>query len=177
MVDVAKEGKYKLTFRVAANTSAGQIDVLVPGQVVEKIGTVAVPITGGWQKWVSVTTSVNLVAGKQRLRLNFAKGGCNFNWVQAEREIPVSINELEKNESLIVFPNPASGQITIQSMGFSFSQVKILDLTGKALLEQNFPASNSLTVKLPALVNGCYILELNNKNQKTSKILMINDAK
>jgi hypothetical protein len=177
MVDVSVAGKYKLTFRVAANTSAGQIDVFAPGQVVEKLGTVAIPITGGWQKWVSVSTSVNLVAGKQRLRLTFAKGGCNFNWVQAEREIPSSINELGINESLTVFPNPASEQITIQSTGFSFSQVKILDLTGKALFEQIFPLSNSMTVKLPALVNGCYILELNNKNQKTSKILMINDKK
>jgi len=54
---------------------------------VDKTGPIAVPNTGGWQTWTTVSTSgVTLAAGKQVVRLvmdtNGASGSVgNFNWL------------------------------------------------------------------------------------------------
>jgi len=175
LIVVPKAGKYDMTFRVAANTSAGQIDISIPGQDVEKIGTIDIPITGGWQKWVSVSTSVSLAAGKQRLRLYFAKGGCNINWVKVDESAPTSISELEEIHGLSVFPNPAFGQITIQCADFDFQKIEIFDLTGILLFEKTVSLSNSMSLKLPVLTNGCYILRVCNEQRMISKVLVINN--
>jgi uncharacterized repeat protein (TIGR02059 family) len=174
LINVENSGKYTMTFRVAANTAAGQIDVSAPGQAIEKIGTVSIPVTGGWQTWVSVATSVNLVAGKQRLRIYFAKGGCNFNWVKVEKDTSVSVSDLTRNKELIVFPNPASSQISIQSPDAKISGVEIFDLVGKRIYSQKLSESNSATIYLPAMINGCYNLVVITPNQKFTKLLIVN---
>jgi uncharacterized repeat protein (TIGR02059 family) len=175
LITVQNSGKYTLTFRVAANTSAGQIDVVAPGQSIEKLGTVSIPVTGGWQTWVSVSTSVNLVAGKQRIRVYFAKGGCNFNWVKVEKDASVSVSDLARNKELIVFPNPASSQISIQSADSKILGIEIFDLVGKCIYSQKLSGSNSETIHLPAISNGCYNLVVFTPNQKVSKLLIVNN--
>ncbi|UUZ56356.1 carbohydrate-binding protein [Massilia sp. H-1] len=44
--------------------------------------TVAVPNTGGWQNWQTVTASVYLSAGQQDLTIFAKVGGWNINWWQ-----------------------------------------------------------------------------------------------
>ena len=74
--------------RVASSGSGGTFHIEVNG--VDKTGPIAVPNTGGWQAWRTITkTGVALSAGVQVIRLvldtNGAKGLTgNFNWMAVQ---------------------------------------------------------------------------------------------
>jgi endoglucanase len=44
-------------------------------------GTVAVPGTGGWQNWTTVSVPVTLAAGRQAMTLAIASGGFNIRYI------------------------------------------------------------------------------------------------
>src|SRR6478736_2224099 len=83
-INVAETAVYRIDFRVAAQTSAGAIRVALDD--LPLCGT-ATPVTGGWQTWQTVSVS-NLVlrAGQHVLRLDFATGGHNFNYLQITKQ-------------------------------------------------------------------------------------------
>jgi endoglucanase len=77
-VSVATTGTYDVSFRVASATTGGTLH-LASGAA-NLTGTVAVPGTGGWQTWQTVTaTGVTLSAGTQALRLVIDSGSFNVN--------------------------------------------------------------------------------------------------
>jgi hypothetical protein len=84
-VNVAATGTYTLNTRIANMGTGGKFRVDVDGTT----GTpIAVPDTGGWQTWQTVTTSgLSLSAGQHVLRLFFVSAGTgggagNYNWFQ-----------------------------------------------------------------------------------------------
>lgn len=76
-VDVAAAGTYAVTFRVSADGKGGTLH-LEDESGKDLTGPVAVPSTGGWQKWRDVTATVSLPAGAQTLRLVEDTGGYNL---------------------------------------------------------------------------------------------------
>jgi phosphatidylserine/phosphatidylglycerophosphate/cardiolipin synthase-like enzyme len=85
-VNVTAAGTYTLDIRVASSGVGGHFHVDVNG--VDKTGPLAMPDTGGWQVWTTVTkTGVSLAAGTQVLRLFVdtvgpTGSGGNFNWLR-----------------------------------------------------------------------------------------------
>ena len=83
-VKVNAAGTYAIDVRVAAKGAGGTFHIEVNG--VDKTGPIAVPDTGGWQVWRTLTkTGVALAAGQQVVRVvmdtNGASGSVgNFNW-------------------------------------------------------------------------------------------------
>lgn len=77
-INVPVAGTYTVNLRVAGEATSGQIDVLL-GEA--HVASVTTPVTGGWQTYQTVSQTVDLVAGANRLRLNFVTGGFNLNWV------------------------------------------------------------------------------------------------
>jgi endo-1,4-beta-xylanase len=77
-VNVATAGTYSVTFLVAGNPGASDAFHLSNSSGTNLTGSVAVPSTGGWQTWTTVTASVTLPAGKQTLTLNEDAGGWNI---------------------------------------------------------------------------------------------------
>jgi hypothetical protein len=78
-VNVATAGVYTLQARVATNAAGKSFHVELDGQT---IGTIAIPNTGDWQTWstVSVTTPA-LTAGTKVLRLVVDNAEFNLNWI------------------------------------------------------------------------------------------------
>jgi hypothetical protein len=77
-VDVASSGTYQITPRIASPLSGTTLSVLMDGAIVG--GPLAVPTTGGWQSWQTITTSpLSVTAGRHRIRLLTATGGLNVN--------------------------------------------------------------------------------------------------
>jgi hypothetical protein len=73
-VSVTASGNYTLLVRVASLTGDGTFHVEV--DAVNVTGTIAMPNTGGWQTWQSVTRSgIALTAGAHRLRIVFDTAG------------------------------------------------------------------------------------------------------
>jgi alpha-N-arabinofuranosidase len=83
-ISVLTEGYYDLSARVASPYSGKSFRVLVNGNDVT--GSMAVPITGGWQNWQAVTQSrVYLAAGVVRLRFVAITDGFNLNWISLDK--------------------------------------------------------------------------------------------
>lgn len=78
---VPTTGSYLIGYRVAG-TVAGSVAILQNGQT---LVTTALPSTGGWQVWQDVTTTVNLTAGIQSIRLRSVAGGWNLNRLNITR--------------------------------------------------------------------------------------------
>ncbi|HYG75239.1 MAG TPA: glycoside hydrolase family 44 protein [Planctomycetota bacterium] len=71
-------GTYDFNIRVAASAAGGSFHIEFNG--VDKTGVLAVPGTGGWQNWQSVTKNgVALTGGQQVMRLFVDSGGFNVN--------------------------------------------------------------------------------------------------
>ncbi|MEM1072186.1 MAG: family 16 glycosylhydrolase [Planctomycetota bacterium] len=64
-VDVEQAGNYRVTARVASQSTGGRFELEFGG---ESVGMVDVPATGGFQSWQEVETTVTLAAGEQPMR-------------------------------------------------------------------------------------------------------------
>jgi len=77
-VNVAAAGTYAVSFRVASPygiTDAVHIDNAAGANL---SGSVAVPNTGGYETWTTVTANVTLPAGVQTLTVDQDSNGWNF---------------------------------------------------------------------------------------------------
>jgi len=79
-VNVASPGTYTVTFRIAAPLTGAQFH-LENATGTNLTGAVAVPATGDWQTWGSVTATVNLPAGRQDLYLVEDTSGVNLEYM------------------------------------------------------------------------------------------------
>ena len=80
-VSIPAAGQYTANFRVATPNNGASFQVLSSSGVV--LATVAVPNTGGYQTWQTVSAVLNLGAGNQTLQIrSTASSIWNFNWWQ-----------------------------------------------------------------------------------------------
>jgi hypothetical protein len=88
-VNITTTGVYTLQARLASASAGNTLHVELDG--VNISGTIAVPNTGGWQTWqtVSVTTP-SLSAGSHILRIYEETGGFNINYLTFVATTPVS---------------------------------------------------------------------------------------
>jgi len=78
-------GATSFSARVASATSGGTIELRLGSPSGTVVGICAVPGTGGWQTWTTVTCPVSGATGTQDLYLRFTGGGgslFNVNWWQ-----------------------------------------------------------------------------------------------
>ncbi|EFM12237.1 Carbohydrate binding family 6 [Paenibacillus curdlanolyticus YK9] len=85
-VNVQTAGTYSVDFRVSSPYANTQLQLLKGATT---LATVTNPNTGGWQNWQTVSTTVNLTAGSQTLRVYAASNGWNLNWINITSATPV----------------------------------------------------------------------------------------
>ncbi|WP_234343304.1 carbohydrate-binding protein [Streptomyces sp. NRRL F-5123] len=78
-VNAASAGTWTVAFRVAAPAAVSGALHLSDASGTNLTGAVAIPATGDWQAWSTVTATVALPAGKQVLTLVEDNGGWNLN--------------------------------------------------------------------------------------------------
>jgi hypothetical protein len=86
-VSVPTAGTYTLEVRVASPSPGGRFHIEFGGQ--DKTGPLTMPNTGGWQTWTTLSTTVNLSAGTQIMKLvidSNASDGLfgNMNWIRVQ---------------------------------------------------------------------------------------------
>ncbi len=90
LVNVPVAGTYKVDFRVSSPYSNTQLQLQKGGT---SLATATIPNTGGWQNWQTVSTTANLAAGAQTLRVYAVTNGWNLNWLSITSDTaPVSSN-------------------------------------------------------------------------------------
>ena len=80
-VNVATAGIYTVSLRVAAPSAVTDALHIANSSGTNLSGTVAVPATGGYQTWTTVTASVTLPAGQQTLTVDQDNAGWNFHYL------------------------------------------------------------------------------------------------
>jgi beta-glucosidase len=78
-IDVASSGNYRIEYRLASQVGSSGFNVLVDGVQVDNK---AVPNTGGWQAWTTLSSTIALQTGEQTLRLNAVGKEWNLNWIR-----------------------------------------------------------------------------------------------
>src|SRR5207253_6373919 len=87
-VNVSTAGRYLIEARVASYGQGGTFHVEFDGK--DATGPLAVPNTGGWQNWATVSTRVTLANGPQRMRVVFDTAGPssavgNLSWIRLSK--------------------------------------------------------------------------------------------
>ncbi|MBI1764493.1 MAG: carbohydrate-binding protein [Acidobacteria bacterium] len=78
-LNVTTTGTYTLSTRLASAQNGATFHVEIDG--VNKTGTVAVPNTGGWTVFTTISTpNITLSKGQHVMKVVFDIGGGNFNW-------------------------------------------------------------------------------------------------
>ena len=70
---------YTVDLRVASASSGGTVRIMSGSTV---LATLTIPVTGAWQTWTTVSSTLNLAAGNQTIRLDVVSGGWNINWIR-----------------------------------------------------------------------------------------------
>ncbi|WP_020531279.1 glycosyl hydrolase [Flexithrix dorotheae] len=78
LVDAQSSNTYEVKFRVATSRTGAQLRIASNGNTLK---TVDIPNTGGWQTWVTISTTVSLNAGEQTIRLTAVTENSNINWL------------------------------------------------------------------------------------------------
>lgn len=68
-------------------------------------------------------------------------------------------------DHFVVYPNPATNKITINGNFIAPVIMRLTDICGKLILQQQL-SGNSITINLPALSPGIYLLRIGEKTQK-----------
>jgi beta-glucosidase len=80
-VDVATAGIYTVSFRVSSPYGITDALHIASSSGTNLTGPVAVPNTGGYQTWATVTASITLPAGQQTLTVGQDSNGWNFHYM------------------------------------------------------------------------------------------------
>ncbi|MFC4033909.1 glycoside hydrolase family 3 C-terminal domain-containing protein [Streptomyces polygonati] len=80
-VQVATAGNYSVAFRVASPYGITDALHIANSAGTNLTGAVAVPNTGGYETWTTVTASVTLAAGQQTLTVDQDSNGWNFHYL------------------------------------------------------------------------------------------------
>ena len=88
-ITIPATGDYVIQYRVASPSSTGVISFERAGSSV--LGTIAVPNTGGWQTWTTISHTISLTAGSLSIGINASTGGFNLNWISISPVINTSL--------------------------------------------------------------------------------------
>ena len=137
-LNVQTTAVYQVAFRVASGNGAGNIQVALDGL---PLCTVVTPLTGGWQTWQSVTISnITLTAGTQTLRLNFAVGGQNLNYVQVTKQGDLSGFVRASGQRIV---DASGNNLVLRGMGLGnwmLQEPYMMDMNGIANNQQQIKA-------------------------------------
>jgi hypothetical protein len=164
-VNVTSAGTYTLQARVATPHAGKTFHVELDG--VNISGPVAVPNTGNWQVYqtVSVTTPA-LTTGVKVLRIFMDGFDFNINYINFVRHGTgrvALVEDLVRGEEITYSPNPVQDMFTINFPPDVFRAVSVRDVLGRVQYQQVIDAHRQdVTLQLVALPSGTYFVSLEN---------------
>ncbi|TGE27504.1 beta-1,3-glucanase family protein [Hymenobacter metallicola] len=170
-INFPTSGSYTIEYRVASGGSGGTISSDLNAGAIQ-LGNSAIPGTGGWQNWTTVSRTVTINAGTYNFGIYAQTGGWNINWVRiskaaAARTAGTTLatnSGLSQPEALELYPNPVADHLQLRAaVELTGSQYQIRDVSGRVLqrgiLDQG-------PVNVAALPAGIYTLSVVTKDQQ-----------
>ena len=94
------------------------------------------------------------------------------NRTQETKTSTLSVEEVTKERSFTLFPNPFQEELQITSKEQSISQVQLYDLTGKLIQEEKVNNQNTFTFKTNGLPIGTYLITIfTDKGKESYKVI------
>ena len=169
-VTVASAGSYTINLRIASPNTSASASIQSNGS---NAGTIQIPNTSGWQIWETVSTTVNLTAGTQTLRLTSTGNGFNINWLSIESGTAAKSIEEDASAGVSLYPNPVVDQLNISVNDANrYSYAEIISIDG-SVISRNIIEENVTSINTSNLSNGLYLLRLVNENQTIKVIKFI----
>jgi beta-glucanase (GH16 family) len=174
-VNIPTTGQYLLEYRVASPSGGTLSSDLNAGSIV--LGTTAIPATGGWQNWTTVSRTVTINAGTYNFGIFATTGGWNINWFRITRvsaarlDVHATTNDAfipEKTSKFDVYPNPARNEVNIVSDGDA--DVKIVGTNGKEFLRGR---SSNGKLDISSLPTGIYYISTVENGKVVNKRLAV----
>ncbi|SEW53470.1 carbohydrate-binding protein [Chitinophaga arvensicola] len=113
-LNVPRADTYRIQFRVAVNSIASlkiQLDSTL-------LQTVNLPASGGWQKWITVTSApIRLEQGQQTIKIVSNKDGWNFNWLSIFRADSITLSRILVKPDSVTLNMGQTQQFTATGQG------------------------------------------------------------
>lgn len=98
-------------------------------------------------------------------------GMANVSKIEIFVDDATSIQNQESAQSFSAFPNPVLNNLTITATGDASSEVVVLDLTGKQVINTILDLTSNQTIDFSGLPKGLYLVSVQSNNQSyTTKI-------
>lgn len=175
-VFISQSGIYDLNLRVAAQWQSGQIEIsLIENGTSEILGLFNLPVTGGWQSWVTSSNEIDLVAGVYTLKVRVAQPGFNFNWMEllySDSNLSTNIVEVIK-PYISLYPNPVNSSLTVKTTQNNIiDSITLFDISGRIILVKKGINSISEKINLSSFSKGSYYAKINTRlGEVTKKII------
>lgn len=159
-INFPSSGAYKVEYRIASPSGASLSLDLNSGSI--QLGTLAIPATGGWQTWQTVSQVVNVTAGTYSVGVYAPAGGWNINWIRITKQTTArtSAENAEQSSSsaaaaLTLYPNPTENILHLLSgLDISAGHLSIVDIVGKEV----YQANGNESIDVSSLQAGSYTL-------------------
>ncbi|UOQ72948.1 beta-1,3-glucanase family protein [Hymenobacter cellulosilyticus] len=167
-INFPTSGSYLIEYRVASGASGGTISSDLNAGATQ-LGNTAIPGTGGWQNWTTVSRTVTINAGTYNFGIYAQTGGWNLNWVRITKVNSAARTTLataaqRSPEMLQLYPNPVADQLYLSaSADLGGSQYRIMDNSGRTMSSGTVVGSSVETSQLPA---GIYTLQVTTPGQQ-----------
>ncbi|RAK69328.1 carbohydrate-binding protein [Hymenobacter edaphi] len=159
-------GSYTIEYRVASGAGGGTISAdLNAGSI--QLGNTAIPGTGGWQNWTTVSRTVTVNAGTYNFGIYAQSGGWNLNWVRITRNAAretaaapaTASHTAAKAAALELYPNPVQRVLHVQLAAGPAQQLSVSNLLGRVVLRQAHAGTQpAAQLDVTTLPNGVYLL-------------------
>jgi beta-glucanase (GH16 family) len=162
-------GAYTISYRVASPNGGTISSDLNAGST--QLGSTAIPATGGWQTWMTVSKTVNINAGTYNLGVFAQTGGYNINWISITNPAGARMAFAPPTATASpavagLYPNPVAGSDFLRTepevVGHGY---QVLDALGR-VASQGTVGVEGLNVT--ALRPGQYTLLLTSPTQERS---------
>lgn len=172
-VFISQSGIYDLNLRVAAQWQSGQIEIsLIENGTSEILGLFNLPVTGGWQSWVTSSNEVDLVAGVYTLKVRVAQPGFNFNWMEllySDSNLSTNIVEVIK-PYISLYPNPVNSSLTVKTTQNNIiDSITLFDISGRIILVKKGINSISEKINLSSFSKGSYYAKIKTRSGEVTK--------
>lgn len=125
--------------------------------------------------WKKETISLGTLTGKPRVMFAFEMHHAWGNLFYLDNVTLTGVTGIadsDKDDDLVVYPNPSTGQFTVQGSMLNEGHVEVLDVTGRKVFSRDLE-QETMSLDLTSQPNGIYFLQMKTEaGVKTEKLVI-----
>ncbi|HWR99720.1 MAG TPA: carbohydrate-binding domain-containing protein, partial [Prolixibacteraceae bacterium] len=162
-IEVKKAGKVDIHLQVACLLGGGEIHLGLNDR--QFTNRQVVTATGGTQEFKTVSfKDVYLQAGVQVFKIFIDKGEVGIDYIDFSEVIATGLKDLILSQGILLYPNPAHDEVTIQFPVNGNMVVRIFSVSGQLVKALQLSAENRAVISVGDLPTGSYVVWMKCRN-------------